>query len=169
VLIILLFAGSLALQAQQITRFAVVDLVKVYEAFFRDSRAVRELNERRNLVQAEVDRMLAEIQQLDRERVAALGRGDRETALRLESEIYQKTEYVKEYYRVKTLELEAERQRLAQSNDFLEQVNTEIRYIAESEGYSMVLSLTESNFILWYSPSVDITDKVINSLLSKVR
>ncbi|MCR4789731.1 MAG: OmpH family outer membrane protein [Treponemataceae bacterium] len=38
--------------------------------------------------------------------------------------------------------------------------------IAEAEGYSMILSLQQANTILWYSPSVDITDKVIKSLTS---
>jgi outer membrane protein len=39
--------------------------------------------------------------------------------------------------------------------------------VAESEGYSMVLSKTDAKGILWYSPSVDITDKVIQGLLTK--
>jgi outer membrane protein len=36
--------------------------------------------------------------------------------------------------------------------------------IAEAGGYSMILSLQESNAILWYSPTVDITDQVIKQL-----
>jgi outer membrane protein len=35
--------------------------------------------------------------------------------------------------------------------------------VAESEGYSMVLS-KEGAGILWYSPSVDITNKVIERI-----
>ena len=36
--------------------------------------------------------------------------------------------------------------------------------IAESGGYSMILSLQQSNAILWYSNSVDITEQVIAEL-----
>ena len=43
-LLLLCAAGSL--HAQQLTRFAVVDLPKVYAAFFRDSRAVRDFEDR---------------------------------------------------------------------------------------------------------------------------
>ena len=42
----------------------------------------------------------------------------------------------------------------------------QIRKISEADGYSMVLSLQEGNSIIWYSPTVDITDKVIRSMIS---
>jgi outer membrane protein len=54
-----------------------------------------------------------------------------------------------------------------QSGSFLDQVYDEIRYIAESEGYSMVMN--KNNDIIWYSNTVDITDKLINNLLTKAR
>jgi outer membrane protein len=156
-----------SLQAQQLTRFAVVDLTKVYASFFRNSRPVRELEERSAKVQADIDRMTAEIQELKSAQLNAEQSGDRERALRLDSEISRKSDYLREYYQVKTTELNDERKRLSSSDAFLEQVYGEIRYIAESEGYSMVLNLKENTGILWYSPAVDITNKLIANLLSK--
>ena len=170
VLCFLLFAAAgFSLQAQQLTRFAVVDLPRVYTAFFRDSRAVREFEERSARVQSEIDRMTREIQDLKSRQADAALRGDQNESLRLENDIYRKSEFLKEYYRVKTAELEDQKRRLAQSNTFLEQVHDEIRYIAESEGYSMVLNLKENTAILWYSPTVDITDKLIANLLDKAK
>ncbi|MDR0567760.1 MAG: OmpH family outer membrane protein [Spirochaetaceae bacterium] len=153
-------------EAQQLTRFAVVDMPKVYLAFFRESRAVREFEEQSARIQAEIDRMTREIQVLQNERFNAEARGDRTQVTRLENDIYRASEYLKEYYRVKTAELEDRRSKLAQSDAFKTQVYEEIRNIAESEGYSMVLNLKE-NDILWYSPTVDITDKLIQNLRSK--
>ncbi|MDR1177922.1 MAG: OmpH family outer membrane protein [Spirochaetaceae bacterium] len=164
---LLLFAGVFAGAQQQLTRFAVVDLPRVYTSFFRDSRAVRDYEERSARVQAEVDRMNQEIQNLRSSYVDAEAQGDRERALRLESEMYRKSEFLREYYQAKTAELEDQRRRLAQSNSFLQQVMDEIRFIAESEGYSMVLNLKENTGIIWYSPTVDITEKVIQNLRSK--
>ena len=158
-----------ALTAQQLTRFAVVDLPKVYVAFFRDSRAVRELEERSARVQSDIDRMSKEIQELRSKHADAVLEGDQSQSLRLESEINKKSDFLREYYSVKTAELEDQRKKLSQSGSFLEQVYGEIRYIAESEGYSMVLNLKENTGILWYSPTVDITDKVIQNLLDKSR
>jgi outer membrane protein len=111
--------------------------------------------------------MTAEIQSLRASQLDAEARGDEARALRLESQIYQKSEYLKEYYQIKTAELNDQKAKLSQSGTFLDQVYGEIRYIAESEGYSMVLNLKENTGILWYSPTVDITDKLIQNLLAK--
>jgi len=163
------FILTTSLYSQQLTRFAVVDLPKVYTAFFRDSRSVREFEERSANVQAEIDKMTREIQDLRTKRIDLVNQGDQTGALRLENEIYRKSEFLREYYTVKTAELEDQRRKLSQSDSFLEQVYGEIRSIAESEGYSMVLNLKESTGIIWYSPTVDITDKVIQNLVSKSR
>ena len=167
--IVLFLAACLlatALYSQQLTRFAVVDLPRVYSAFFRESRPVRELEERAALVQSEIDKMTREIQELRSRRIDLVNRGDQTGALRLENEIYNKQEFLREYYTVKTAELEDQRRKLAQSDSFLEQVHTEIRSIAESEGYTMVLPVKDA---IWYSPTVDITDKVIQNLVNRTR
>jgi outer membrane protein len=155
--------------AQQLTRFAVVDLPKVYTAFFRESRAVRDWEDRSKRVQTEIDRMTREIQELKSRQADAVLQGNQDQSVRLESEIYRKSEFLKEYYTLKTAELEDQRKRLAQSSTFLEQVHDEIRFIAESEGYSMVINIKENAGVLWYSPSVDITDKLIQNLLNKAK
>jgi outer membrane protein len=170
-IVLFLIACFLAtsLYSQQLTRFAVVDLPRVYAAYFRDSRIVREFEERSAAVQTEIDKMTREIQELRSRRADLVNQGDQAGALRLENEIYRKQEFLKEYYTVKTAELEDQRRKLAQSDSFLEQVYAEIRSIAEGEGYSMVLNLKESTGIIWYSPTVDITDKVIQNLVNKTR
>ncbi|MDR3356678.1 MAG: OmpH family outer membrane protein [Spirochaetaceae bacterium] len=155
------------LSAQQITRFAVVDMSKVYTAFFRESRAVRDFEERSARVQADVDRMTREIQELKSSQSNAELQGDSEKAVRLESEIYKKSEFLKEYFKLKTAELEDQKKKLSQSSTFLEQVYDELRTVAENDGYSMVLNLKDVKGILWYSPAIDITDKVIQNLQSR--
>ncbi|MDR0409162.1 MAG: OmpH family outer membrane protein [Spirochaetaceae bacterium] len=155
------------LPAQQITRFAVVDMSKVYTAFFRESRAVRDFEERSARVQADVDRMTREIQDLKSSQSNAELQGDSEKAVRLESEIYKKSEFLKDYFKLKTAELEDQKKKLSQSSAFLEQVSNELRIVAESEGYSMVLNVKDVKGIVWYSPAIDITDKVIQNLQNK--
>ncbi|MDR1575933.1 MAG: OmpH family outer membrane protein [Treponema sp.] len=168
-LFFLLCSACLSVRAQQLTRFAVVDIPRVYTAFFRDSRTVREFEEKSARIQSDIDRMTAEIQDLKSRQADAALRGDQGETSRLEGEVYRKSEFLKDYYRVKTAELEDQKNRLTQSSTFLDQVYDEIRYIAESEGYSMVLNLKENKGILWYSPTVDITDKLIQNLLDKAR
>jgi outer membrane protein len=166
--ILLLVACFLAssLYSQQLTRIAVIDLPKVYSAFFRESRIVREFEERSAAVQTEIDKMTREIQELRSKRIDLVNQGDQAGALRLENEIYRKSEFLREYYTIKTAELEDQRRKLAQSDSFMEQVHGEIRSIAESEGYTLVLPVKD---VIWYSPTVDITDKVIQNLANRSR
>lgn len=163
----LLAALVLPAGAQQLTRFAVIDLPKVYTTFYRDSKAVRDFEERAARVQVEIDRMTTEIQDLQKQKLDAETAGDQQKALKLDTDISKKADFLKEYYRVKTAEIEDQRKKLAQSSDFLQQVYAEIKLVAESEGYSMVLNLKEGTSILWYSPTVDITDEVIQNLTQK--
>ena len=166
-LFLVFFGIGFSLKAQQLTRFAEVDLPRVYLAFFSDSRAVRDFEDQSARVQAEIDRMTAEIQSLRVNQVTAQAQGNNEQALRIEAEINRRSDFLREYYRTMTEELENIKSRLTQSGAFLEQVYDEIRYVAESDGYTMVLNLRENNGILWYSPTVDITDKVILNLRNK--
>ena len=169
VLLTTCFAVSVFAQPQQLTRFAVVDMARVYSAFFREARAVREFEEQSTMVQAEIDRLNREIQELRSRRADAVLQGDQEQAFRLESEISRRTDAMREYYNLRTAELAEQRRRLAQSGSFLEQVHRAIQTIAQSEGYTMVLNLTENAGILWYSPSVDITRLVIDNLTNRRR
>ncbi len=165
--ILLSLCALLPLSAQQLTRFAVIDLPRVFTAFYRDSKAVRDFEERSAKVQADIDRMTAEIQGLQKQKVDAEAAKESERALRLESDINKKTDFLREFYRVKTAELDDQRKKLSQSTAFMQQVYDEIKLVAEGDGYSLVLNLKESAGILWYSPTVDITDKVINNLMTK--
>jgi outer membrane protein len=157
---------AVPLGAQQLTRFAVVDLSRVYTQFFRESRADREWEERSARVQSEEDRMTAEIQTLQGSLVDAGARGDEERVLRIQNDLYKKQDFLRDYYQVKKTELEGQMKKLSQSGSFLEQVRDGIRFIAESEGYSMVLNQRDTD-ILWFSPTVDITEKLITNLRTK--
>ena len=125
-LLFIILGTCLALEAQQLTRFAVIDLPKVYIAFFRESRAVRDFEERSARVQSEIDRMTADINNMKINQVNAQAQGNIEQALRFETEINRRSEFLKDYYKTKTAELETIKSRLTQSGAFLEQVYDEI-------------------------------------------
>ena len=152
--------------AQQLTRIAVVDLPRVYTAFFSQSRPVREFEERSARVQAEVDRRTRELNEVRARRAEAQLQGNQNEVNRLDAQIHRSSEALRDYYQTQTNILEDQRRRLMQSGSFMDQIYDEIRFIAESEGYSMVLSLAETG-IVWYSPTVDITDRLIRNLMEK--
>ena len=154
---------------QQLTRIAVVDLPKVYTAFFSVSRAVRDFEDRSAKVQADIDRMSREIAELRAKLEEANKEEDGPLAQRLEREILQKTDALKDFHANETAKLEEQRKNLSQSDSFLGEVFQELRILAESEGYVMVLNLRDNNSIVWYSPLVDLTDKLIHNLSTKSR
>ena len=56
------------------------------------------------------------------------------------------------------------RENLRKNNSFYKKLYETLAHVAESGGYSMVLSLQDANAVLWYSPSVDLTEDVISEL-----
>ena len=150
--------------SQQITKFAVVDTAKVYQAYFRNSAAVRSYESKREEFKAELDRLVAELQELNDQRIEASRSGDEGRALSLEAEITRKTNYITDYTNAKNSELDSLKKSLQDNDTFYKKLYDTLARIAEKGGYSMILNLQESTSILWFSPSVDITDEVISAL-----
>jgi outer membrane protein len=156
--------SAAVLPAEQITKFGVVDTTRVYQAYFRNSAPVRNYESKKAEFQSEIDKRTAELQQLQQQKLDYEKNGDDTAALRTESEITKKSDFLNEYVNAKNVELEALKNSLQHSDAFYQKLYATLSKIAESEGYSMILSLQQANAILWYSPSVDITDEVINEL-----
>jgi outer membrane protein len=167
-LVVALIAAAVAsLSAQQITRFAVVDTSRIYTTFYRDSRSVRDYEAKKTQYQGEIQRMSDEIKALRQQKVDADAAGNQESVRKYEADIASKTSFLLDYSKAKNAELDTLKKKLTTDDVFYSQLYEEIRKIAESDGYSMVLSLQEGNSIIWFSPTVDITDKVIRSMSDK--
>lgn len=152
------------LTAQQITRFGVVDTARVYEAYFRNSAPVRNYESKKAEFQSEINKRTDELQQLQQQKIDYQNSGNDAAVLRVESDITKKTDYLTEYTNAKNVELESLKKTLQNSDTFYQKLYATLQKVAENEGYSMILSLQQANAVLWYSSSVDITDKVIAEL-----
>ena len=157
------FLSLAGLSAQQITRFGVVDTARVYQAYFRNSAPVRNYENKKSQFQAEITKRSEEIQKLKSQKTEAESSGNDATASRLESEIIKKTDSLTEYTNAKNVELESIKNNLQNSDSFYKKLYSVLERVAEDGGYSVILSLQNANGILWYSSSVDVTDKVIAS------
>lgn len=160
------FLAAPALFSQQITRFAVIDTARIYTTFYRDSRNVRDFEAKRTRYQKEIERYSEEIKSLRQQKVDAEALGETQKATRLEAQINTKTSFLLDYSKAKNAELDQLKKQLVTDDEFYSMLYEQIRRISEADGYSMVLSLQEGNSIIWYSPTVDITDKVIRSMIS---
>lgn len=150
--------------AQQITKFAVVDTSKVYQAYFRNSAPVRNYENKKEEFKKEIDRLVAELRRLNDQKIEFERKGNDTEAMKIEAQITKKSDFINEYTNAKNTELESLKKSLQENNTFYKKLYDTLARVAESGGYSMILNLQESNAILWYSPSVDITDQVISQL-----
>lgn len=149
---------------QQLTTVGIVDIGKVTMAFYRDSQAVRELEEMTKRLQGELDAITLEINQLKERQLEADRTGNRTLSLQLEEQITSKTNYLREYYRIKNAQLQDRRNKLAESSSFLSELQQAISFVAEDQGYSVILKSSDPNLV-WWSKQVDITELVIQRLL----
>jgi outer membrane protein len=150
--------------SQQITKFGVVDTAKVYQAYFRNSAPVRNYEKKKAEFQEEINKQVEQIKKLQQKKLDYENSGNSAAAMKTEAEITKKTDYLTEYTNAKNVELESMQKTLQNSDDFYKKLYNTLAKIAESGSYSMILSLQESNAILWYSSSVDITNQVISEL-----
>ena len=117
-----------------------------------------------HIVVLEANKRTQEIQKLQQQKADYLSSGNESAAMRVDSEITKKTDILTQYTNAKNMELESLKNSLQNSDAFYKKLYNTLERVAEQGGYSMILSLQQANAILWYSSSVDVTDKVISEL-----
>jgi len=165
----LLFPVSTILFSEQLTRIGIIDIEKVYSIYFRESRTVMDLQEKQNTILKEIQRIDDQILTLENKKLEAEMRGDQENALKLDREIFDRKQYLEDYKRIKMQQLKKLSENLYQSDEFLDELLEAINFVAESEGFSIILNNSKQfkQFFFYYTKEVDITDKVIQELMSR--
>jgi len=158
---------SLFAQHNPITKVAVVDVSRIIQTFVGTVDDAKTYVEKRDRVQAEINRLNKELQELNAKLNEANKGEDKDLIHDLERQFDAKRREIQLYITSSQAELERDLGKVTGNSTFMTQLNNALRYVAESEGYSIVLSKQEATGILWASPSVDITNKVIQRLQSK--
>jgi outer membrane protein len=161
VLFLLLLSGLVFGQA--ITTVGVIDTARVYSTFFSQSAGVREIENFRAEFQADLNRHAQELRELQNRKLDADRRGDESASLQLDNQIFQKAQFIQDFQRIRQRQLEQLQSNLSQSDSFLRELQTAIRLTSESAGFTVVLD-ARNNALQWWSPEVDITDRVIARL-----
>ena len=164
VLLVIIPAG-LSAQAS-ITRFAVVDMNRILAIYTDRMPEFRAFAEKREKFQAEVEMQTNELQELQAKLAEAQENGNKSQINNLEKQVQAKTQALQTYVTKNMAELEKEREQLLKNQALMNQINGIIRAVAESEGVSMVLA-KDNPGVIWYSPSVDITNKVIERIRTR--
>jgi outer membrane protein len=164
-LLILLVALLLpaAVSAAKLTMVGVVDLSRIVSDFFQESSSWREIEQLREKTQNTIEERKEELNRLQQRKLEAQDEGKENLVLQLEEEIRKKQEYLKEYNRIMSQRIESKRNNLLTSSDFSKEIVRAVEYVAEQEGYSIVLRKKDPN-IVYYNYEVDITEKVLEYL-----
>ena len=166
-LVALLLAVAAAAQAEQeITKVGVVDTNRIYSVYFQDSKALRDLAAFKQSVLEESNRLRDEVTALRAGKVNAERDGRKEEALRLESQILERENFLREYQRVKNLEFRSRQSKVELESSFLGELADAIAYVAVSEGFSIVME-KQNPIFLYFTPESDITEKVLQHLFEK--
>lgn len=161
VVVVLALVG-VAASAEQLTTVAVIDITRVYNSFYRDSQQVRELENLRQQYQSEIESHRRELQRLEDRRAEAEERGDEERADELDQQILEKRQFLQDLAARRQRQLDAREESLV-SDEFLQQLLDAIEFVAESEGYTIVLR-RDTEGLQWWSSAVDISDLVLDRL-----
>lgn len=156
--IALSFAG-----AAKLTMVGVVDLTKIVSDYFQESSAWREIDQMIEKTEQTIEEQREAINQLEQKKLEAQEQSNDKKVLQLEEEIRNKQEYLKEYNRIMNERIETKKSNLLTSSDFSKEILRAVEYVAEHEGFSIVLRKKDPN-ILYYNYEVEITDKVLEYL-----
>ncbi|RKX91144.1 MAG: OmpH family outer membrane protein [Spirochaetes bacterium] len=165
VFIVLMFViFSAHLFAEKLTMIGIVDLTKIVSNYFKESASWREIDELTQKVEETTNTKLNEIKNLQEKKIDAQNKGDDTLALQLDNEIEKKKQYLQEYHKIMSDRITSKKENLLSSSGFSKEIIEAISYIAEDQGFSIVLRKKDPN-ILYYNYEVDITDKVIDRLM----
>ena len=163
VLLLIIAIPLFSLSAEQLSKIGVVNFSRIVEDYFAESSAWREIDSMREKYNDGRDDILEEINDLKLEKLQAENDNDEIKALKLDDEIYNRQEYLKEFHSVWQNRINSKIQGVYQSSTFTAEILDAITYIAESEGYSMIMR-TQDPDILWYNNEIDVTDLILERL-----
>ena len=161
--LLIVVAAQFTLHAEILSKIGIVNFSRIVEDYFAESAAWREIDSMRERYQEGKDEILEEIDELRVKKLEEERQGNEREALRLEDRIYQKQEYLKEFHSVWTNRINAKIETIYQSSTFTAEILDAIEYVAENEGYSIILRSQDPN-ILWYNREVDITELILERL-----
>ena len=169
ILILLVMFGVVSTTAstEQLTTVGIVDISRIHATFFSTLTNIRRLENLRQQYQDEIDVQLNQLAQLQQQYEQAQAVGDNERSQQLNAQIMQFSADIRLLSESRQKDLQAQQQGLT-NEEFLLRLQQAIVYIAESQGFTVILR-TDHDGLQWWSSVVDITDQVLERLIEQER
>ncbi len=157
-----LFAQNTNTSSIAITTVAIIDVQRVYDSFPDESRGYNSLSQLKQKYQREIDEQVRRLDLLKQQRARSLEDGAYDRATNYEEQIANLTNLIEALSERRQNEL-IQLSKLPLSRPFLEKLQNAIEFVAQENGFTIVLhSNTEG--LQWWSPVVDISEKVIDRI-----
>lgn len=149
--------------AQQISTVGVVNIDQVYNSFYRDSQAVRDLERLRRQYQQEIDDHVRELETLQDRRFSAQEAGNEGRVAQLDEQMGDLRRFLEDLTARRRQQLAARQEQLL-SDEFLRRLQDAIQFVAESEGLTLILR-SDTDGLQWWSSEVDVSEQVLQRLI----
>lgn len=149
--------------SEQLSKIGVVRVSRIIENFPTNSQAFQELNRLKEEYDENLPLHSEYLNQLNLQLIELKNEGDDAAIIRQESEIEAYENFIVEYHNAMSKRIANAREKLKDGSGIVKNIFDSIAFIAVNEGYTLILDAAEQN-IIWYSPEIDITDKVIQRL-----
>lgn len=154
-------AGAFA--QQRLTNICVVEVKRIQEAFFRDSKRAKEYQAFRDGVKQELKNREEDLEELERKRLEASRANNTAEANRIADEISRQKADRDSFAKLKDQERLRMLADLMANDKFYGELLAAIEWVCRQEGYAAAFHLEEAS-LLWWDSEIDITDKVIERM-----
>ena len=155
--------GAVDARAEELATVGIVNINRIYNAFYRDSQAVRDLERLRAEYQSEIDAQVRQLDSSRSQRTRAQQAGNTFLVEQLDQQITTASRVLEDLTRRRRQQLE-QRQNELVSNEFLAQLQQAIQFVAESNGYTVIMR-ADAPGLQWWAQNVDISDLVLTRLI----
>ena len=163
--LIILLTATTPLVAQQLTTVAVVNIQRVYDGYYRGGGVSSATNTIRQRYQQRINEQRGTLNNLNSRRREAQSANNQAQITEIEREIQRINNIIRELTQQQNEELRKQQQNRL-PNTFVQNLQRAIVYVAESQGYTLVLRADDQG-LQWWSPVVDITEEVLARLLER--
>ena len=149
--------------SRSLNTVGVIDTSKVFKAFYNESKAVRELEDKKKEYEQKLNSYLDELRKIENDKIKAK---DEQNDTQYNNFVKQSNKmkiFINNFRKVKVAELKKLEENLTKSDEFNLKLYKTIKSIAASSGLTAVFSSNNSD-LLWYSTSIDITNRVIKAM-----
>lgn len=160
-----LLLSTLTVFGSQLSKIAVVDVGRILKSYYRESSGIREYDSIKEEMTKGLTQIQEEIDDLNLQISEAEAQEDSKKVEGLQNRLKKQLDYKQEFFRSMSSKLASKESNLDLNSRFYSVLYKAIQYVAESEGYSLVLKTSDTNLV-WYHTEVDITDKVIARIKS---